>query len=317
MSTFNYRYSCIPLILVTNFVIPFQMKILGIEFAPLLIPFERRLQTLAAGSWFVTLAFGTFIGTSVWFYLFFTRFWYLSLFYTALIYLEKDKCETGGRPIEWIRHWSWWYYLKQYFPCKFDCVPDLDLDPQKNYLFACYPHGILPAGPFNSLASPFSEFSKLYPKFKVRLVILHQHFFIPLLREIALGTGGISASVKSMNYTLSRPEGGYITVLMPGGAVEAYNSKPGQYKLVLKKRKGFVKMALRNGTSLVPVLSFGEPELFDQVEGKTLRKIQEFIRKYVGLAPVIFSGRGFFQYSFGVIPQRRTITTVGRFIVFC
>ncbi|XP_044258046.1 2-acylglycerol O-acyltransferase 2-like [Tribolium madens] len=286
------------------------MNILGIKFAPLNIPLERRLQTLAAGCWFTTLAFGTFIGTFIWVYFFFTRFWYLSVLYATIIYLEKDRCETGGRPIEWIRHWKWWWYLKNYFPCKLDFVPGLTFDPKRNYLFACYPHGILPAGPFNTIGSPYSEFSKLFPKFQVRLVTLRQHFFIPFLREIAYGTGGISASAKSMNYVLGNPEGGNIAVLMPGGAVEAYHSRPGQYRIVLKNRKGFVKLALKNGSPLVPVISFGEPELFDQIEGKTLRRIQESIRKYLGLAPVIFSGRGFFQYSFGVIPQRSPITTV-------
>lgn len=47
-------------------------------------------------------------------------------------------------------------------------------------------------------------------------------------------------------------------VLAVGGAQEALNSKPGQYRIVVKKRKGFVKACLETGASLVPVFSFGE-----------------------------------------------------------
>ena len=32
--------------------------------------------------------------------------------------------------------------------------------------------------------------------------------------------------------------------------------------------------------------------------------------RYIGLAPVLFLGRGFLQYSFGLLPHRRRITTV-------
>jgi 1-acyl-sn-glycerol-3-phosphate acyltransferase len=40
---------------------------------------------------------------------------------------------------------------------------------------------------------------------------------------------------------------------------------PGNYSLTLQKRKGFVKVALQTGASLVPVIAFGENDLFDSV----------------------------------------------------
>lgn len=65
---------------------------------------------------------------------------------------------------------------------------------------------------------------------------------------------------------------------------------------------------------LVPVISFGETDLFNQVEnpeGSFLRKLQEFLRKVTGIAPIMFIGRGFFQYNFGLVPRRSPVTTVG------
>lgn len=50
-------------------------------------------------------------------------------------------------------------------------------------------------------------------------------------------------------------------ILSVGGAQEALNSKPGQYKIVVKKRKGFIKLCIVTGASLVPVFSFGEGKM--------------------------------------------------------
>nr|CAD7450344.1 unnamed protein product [Timema bartmani] len=69
-------------------------------------------------------------------------------------------------------------------------------------------------------------------------------------------------------------------------------------------------------TPLVPVVSFGETDLYDQVsnpEGSWLRWVQDHFRKVFGIAPIIPLGRGFFQYSFGFIPRRCPVfTVVGR-----
>lgn len=38
-----------------------------------------------------------------------------------------------------------------------------------------------------------------------------------------------------------------MAVVMIGGAQESLNSKPNRYQIVIKKRKGFVKVAFRTG----------------------------------------------------------------------
>lgn len=65
---------------------------------------------------------------------------------------------------------------------------------------------------------------------------------------------------------------------------------------------------------MVPSFSFGENHVYDQVDnprGSKLRNFQDQLQKMIGLAPVLIKGRGIFQYSFGIIPNRRPITTVG------
>lgn len=66
---------------------------------------------------------------------------------------------------------------------------------------------------------------------------------------------------------------------------------------------------------LVPVFSFGENELFDQMEnpvGSPLRCLQERLQKVMGVALPLFHARGVFQYSFGLLPYRKPIYTVGK-----
>ena len=53
-------------------------------------------------------------------------------------------------------------------------------------------------------------------------------------------------------------------ILIIGGAEEAFDARPGSYRLTLRNRKGFVRKALQHGADLVPVFSFGENELYRQ-----------------------------------------------------
>ena len=51
-----------------------------------------------------------------------------------------------------------------------------------------------------------------------------------------------------------------ITIVV-GGARESLDAQPRSLRLVLKRRKGFVKLAIRTGADLVPVLAFGGTHL--------------------------------------------------------
>uniref|UniRef100_A0A0L8H0K8 Uncharacterized protein n=1 Tax=Octopus bimaculoides TaxID=37653 RepID=A0A0L8H0K8_OCTBM len=41
--------------------------------------------------------------------------------------------------------------------------------------------------------------------------------------------------------------------------------------------------------------------------------LQVKFTKYTGIAPVIFHGRGIFNYTFGIVPFRKPINTVGNY----
>ncbi len=64
---------------------------------------------------------------------------------------------------------------------------------------------------------------------------------------------------------------------------------------------------------LVPVYSFGENELFQQVifsEGSLGRRLQDLFKKIMGFAPCLFVGERLL-----FIPYRTPITTVGEYVI--
>ena len=68
-------------------------------------------------------------------------------------------------------------------------------------------------------------------------------------------TAVASSNPESVNYSLSTkpaaPYTGRATVLVVGGVAEVMESKPDTYRILVKRRKGFVKLSLKNGLELL------------------------------------------------------------------
>lgn len=54
-------------------------------------------------------------------------------------------------------------------------------------------------------------------------------------------------------------------------------SEPGTLRLVLKNRTGVFRMALETGTPIVPVLTYGENELFPSMDSPMLRTLNQWL----------------------------------------
>ena len=75
-----------------------------------------------------------------------------------------------------------------------------------------------------------------------------------------MALGVCSVSKRSCGNILAQGPGSAITIVV-GGAAESLLAHPGTADLTLKKRFGFIKMAIREGADLVPVFSFGENDV--------------------------------------------------------
>ncbi|XP_040570347.1 2-acylglycerol O-acyltransferase 1 isoform X2 [Lepeophtheirus salmonis] len=286
---------------------PFQL--LGIKFAPLSIPFERRLQTIAALIWSSIIVIGFPLGYILFLYLLWTsRAQWIFWPYIAWLIYDIRTPFNGGRNIHGsiclnVRNWRIWKYFKDYFPVK--VIKTTDLDPNKGYLLGSHPHGFMASGVFAAFGTNDKDLIDIYPNIKSRVIATSGIFIIPFIRELNTSFGSVSCSKESMEIALRNGKG-LIHVLIVGGAMEAMNL--GDHKdvhtLYLEKRKGFIKMAIRTGVDLIPSFTFGENKLYHQFEHPLLKKIQLFFERIFGFVPLIFFGRGIFQYSFGFLPLR-------------
>lgn len=59
--------------------------------------------------------------------------------------------------------------------------------------------------------------------------------------------GALSAASEAISNTLATPGGGHVVGLVVGGAAEALMSRKNMYRILIKKRKGFCRLALQHG----------------------------------------------------------------------
>ncbi|KAK4131856.1 DAGAT-domain-containing protein [Trichocladium antarcticum] len=286
----------------------------GIRFAPWNIPYRRRLQTLAV------LAHSLSIAMTVSFFFFLCAIpltWPIVIPY--LLHMLLSKSGTDGRlrrRSERFRRLRIWKFFGEYYPAQLHKTHDLL--PTRKYIFGYHPHGIISHGAFASFATEALGFADKFPGITNTLLTLDSNFRIPLYRDYILALGLQSVSKESITNILTtggrnREGMGRAVTIVVGGARESLQAQPGLMNLVLAERKGFIKMAMRTGADLVPVLAFGENDLYDQVSAKQhprLHRLQMWVLHTLKFTLPFLHGRGIFNYDVGLMPYRRPLNVV-------
>ncbi|KAL1882703.1 hypothetical protein VTK73DRAFT_1223 [Phialemonium thermophilum] len=289
-------------------------EVAGIRFAPLNIPLERRLQTLAI--FIHCLSIATLV--SLFFFLCaIPLFWPLVIPY--LVYLLSSNAASDGSlrfRSERLRRSRFWKLFAGYFPARLHKTEDLPAT--RKYIFGYHPHGIISHGAWTAFATEALGFSELFPGITNSLLTLDSNFRVPLYRDYVLAMGLCSVSKESIVNILTRggPNGegmGRAVTIVVGGARESLEAQPKTMRLILQERKGFIKLAVRTGADLVPVLGFGENDLYDQINSKThpwMHKVQMFVLRVWKFTLPFLHGRGIFNYDVGLMPYRRPLNIV-------
>lgn len=286
------------------------MKLFGVEFAPISIPMERRLQTLGA-LWLSFLFFGCgACGISLIAYLiFFSNYSILGYTYLLFLVLDQKALLRDDMRSSWCRNWRVWGWARDYFPIRLFKMADLN--PSKSFICAYHPHGVMPSGVIISLLTNALKVDDLFPGLRITVCTLGIMHWLPVYRDMICMLGGRDVNRSTIRSIVSKK--GNAAVIIVGGAAEALEGQPGEYVLVLKNRKGFVREAIISGSYLVPIFGFGENAALSikhTEPGTVTRWFQEMMKKVTGFTLPLVRGRGVFQYSFGLLPHRRPITVV-------
>ena len=224
--------------------------------------------------------------------------------YYAWTRLQATETQ-GGRPWPAFRHSEFWRYFREYFPIEVRLKSGEFPEKHGNFLFGYHPHGLSSVGAMGAFGPQHADVAKMLGGLEVAGCTLESNFRIPVVREFLLAMGAISVSERSIKTALNA---GRAVMVVLGGANEALYAKPLTHDVVIRRRFGFFRIALETGSAVVPVYSFGENDVYDQVDTGFTRRVNGFFVKYFGFfIPLYFGG---IQTPLNPVPKRRVIITV-------
>jgi hypothetical protein len=162
-------------------------------------------------------------------------------------------------------------------------------------LYAVHPHGAFCLG-WSALFC-----SKIMNDAKVQFCFSPVLFTSPLFRlwSRLTGTPGSADKSSMINYMMKKKDGKQSNhlALPPGGFEEATLTCRNKDRVYIKKRTGFVKLALQHGYNIVPVYTFGENQTYDNIQG--MWNFRLWLNK-LGIPAIVVFGSWFFP----ILPKR-------------
>lgn len=136
--------------------------------------------------------------------------------------------------------------LERYFRYQ---VHGLGNIPKQGAALLVMNHGVIPFHGF-LLAKRLADVLSIYPRGLGAAFL----FEIPGVREFFLKGGAVNADPRNAEALLAQ---GHIVMLAPGGIYEALIARRGMRRIPWERRFGFVKLALRTGTPIIPTYCQG------------------------------------------------------------
>lgn len=135
-------------------------------------------------------------------------------------------------------------------------------EEQRPMLYAVHPHGAF------SMGWSLLYCSKTMNDGGVRFCFSPVLYASPLFRLWGrlVGTPGSASKASMIGYMKDKDRPNHLA-LPPGGFEEATLTCEEKNRVYIKKRMGFVKLALQHGYNVVPVYSFGENQTFWNLQG--------------------------------------------------
>lgn len=162
-------------------------------------------------------------------------------------------------------------HLRETFPIRGEALTNLP----STSLFVWHPHSLL------SVTSVLHNCMGFGGAVQGKLACHTLYHTLPIIKDIAHYANTIPANFDVMKNTLS--SGQSVSVLL-GGVREMLKTEEKTIHLVLGKRKGVFRLALETGTPLVPIMTYGENELFPSVRHPWLNTVNEVLYSWFHIA---------------------------------
>lgn len=133
------------------------------------------------------------------------------------------------------------------------------LSADRNILFGVFPHGMFPM----SLVLAAGVVEQIFPEWapssfaRMTGAVASVFFRVPFLAPLLTLIGCHAADQHNVRRLVRRGS----CFLLPDGIAGVFHSHPSKEVVYIKSRKGFVRLALQEGASLVPVYAFGHTQL--------------------------------------------------------
>ncbi|GAX81501.1 hypothetical protein CEUSTIGMA_g8929.t1 [Chlamydomonas eustigma] len=192
-----------------------------------------------------------------------------------------------------------------YFPINVIIEDEDSLKPTESYVIGYEPHSALPVGIPSVFSTPSPKLPKFLSRTNFHSLASSVCFMAPFVRQLWWLLGLRPATRETIDRIL-KARGSVL--LCPGGVQECLHMSQEDELVYLKKRQGFVRMAMRHGSSLLPVFAFGQAKAFSWYRpGPPLMSpaALEWISRKAGAVPLLITGRWLTS-----IPHQRPITIV-------
>ena len=192
--------------------------------------------------------------------------------------------------MQWIIQSEYFGYMKDYFDYEevFEMEDDKLISILNDYkkqnrscIFTGLPHGIISFGGLCAGSAADPRYNLL------STAVAGAVLATPILKHIVGIFGLIDASSKSLKKHLAKGGIEGSVVLYTGGIAELFKCSEGDETLFLKERKGFIKLALREGADVVPMYFFGNTSVLTIPSSKLL----ESISRKLQMSLTVFWGR--------------------------
>jgi hypothetical protein len=188
-----------------------------------------------------------------------------------------------------------WTTLFEYFNLKVlssrDYSPTINMNQNSNTIYSVFPHGIVPYSLGLLQYGPLGAFFN-HPRITTASIVE----YIPLFSHVLNFGGSVPANKESITSVL-RGEYDRISdthsnvAIAPGGIAEMFladDCDPHVEKIMLNDRKGFIRLALQNGSQIVPMFCFGASHLFKKLAGAS---IFEYLSRRLRASILLFAGQ--------------------------